>query len=410
MTPLHVVILNDHASLTGGSAAVALASARGLAARGHQVTLIAPVGPVAPELGSVPNLEVICLEQAEIAKDANRLRAFALGLRNGRAVGAVRALLKRKPRGRTIVHVHSWSKALSPFAVEAAWQAGFPLVLTLHDFFIACPGGGFFNHRTGELCERAPLSASCLGCNCDRRNYGHKAWRAARTAVQNGVLRIPRKIAHYVAVSDFSLNVLRPHLPADVPVTLVRNPLESADDGPAPAARNREFLFIGRLEEEKGVRLFAEAARASALPVAFIGDGSLGAELRRLCPDARFPGWLRPEEIRRCLARARALVFPSLWYETLGLVVIEAAAAGVPAIVSDRCAATDFIRDGDNGLHFSHGDARSLAEKMLKIAEDDELAGRLGMAGYRRYWSDPWTIDRHVEGLLDVYEELVEAA
>ena len=102
---LEIVILNDYAVLNGGSASVALASARGLASRSVRVTLLTCVGPVAPELRSVPNLEVICLGQEEISKDPNRIRAFGTGIRNSRAVEAVRGVLRNKPRGRTIVHV-----------------------------------------------------------------------------------------------------------------------------------------------------------------------------------------------------------------------------------------------------------------------------------------------------------------
>jgi glycosyltransferase involved in cell wall biosynthesis len=408
--PLDIVILNDHASLTGGSAAVALASARGLAARSVSVTLLTCVGPVAPELRTVPNLEVICLEQEEIAKASSRLGAFASGLRNSRAVEAVRSVLRSKRRDRTVIHVHSWTKAFSPFALDAVCEMGFPLVMTLHDYFITCPSGGFYDHGANELCQRTPLSLGCITCNCDRRHYAHKLWRTARTAIQNRILHVPRRIAHYVGVSHFSLNVLRPHLPAGVPVTMVRNPLESVDGGPASPSQNRNFLFIGRFEEEKGVRLFAEAIRATGLPAVFIGDGSLAPELKRLCPSAQFTGWLGAGQIRAHLAAARALVFPPLWYETLGLVVVEAVAAGVPALVSDRCAATDVVQDGVNGLHFAHGDLGSLSEKMRLLADDSALAGRLGRQGYAGYWADPWTVDRHVEELLGVYRKLTRTA
>ncbi len=408
--PLEIVILNDFAALNGGSASVALASARGLATRSLRVTLLTCVGPVAPELRSVPNLEVICLGQEEISRDPDRLRAFTNGMRNSRAVDAVRGVLRDKPRGRTIVHVHTWTKALSPFALDAVCDMGFPLVATLHDFFIACPNGGFFVHGPDELCARRPLSLDCIKCDCDRRNYAHKLWRVARTAVQNRILQVPRRIAHFVGVSDFSLRVLRPHLPPAVPVTVVRNPLECTDGGPADAGSNRNFVFIGRFEKEKGVRLFAEAVRATGLPAVFIGDGSLAPELRRLCPDSRFTGWIGPDAIRAHLGNARALVFPPLWYETLGLVVVEAAAAGVPAIVSDQCAATDVIRDGVNGLHFSRGAVDSLASKMRLLAGDAALAVRLGRAGYDGYWADPWTLDRHVGELLGVYGRLTDAA
>ena len=99
-------------------------------------------------------------------------------------------------------------------------------------------------------------------------------------------------------------------------------------------------------------------------------------------------------------------MFPSLWYETLGLVTIEAAAAGVPAIVADGCAATDWVRHGENGLHFTHGSASSLAVRMQMLAGDDGLAASLGHEAYRKYWEEPWTTAHHVDRLLDIYRTI----
>jgi glycosyltransferase involved in cell wall biosynthesis len=398
-----VVILNDEAACVGGSAAVAIASAVGLAARGIPVTLFTAVGPLDQRIRAVENLTVICLGQTDIAREPNRLKAAVEGFRNDRAVSALGKLLADKDPASTAVHAHGWMKALSPFALSTVADRGFPLVVTLHDFFIACPSGGFFVHPTGDICPRRPLSGACLACDCDRRNYGHKLWRFARTAVQNRVLGLPARVSQYIGVSEFSLGVLRPHLPASVRTRVVRNPVECRDDGPAPVARNREFVFVGRCEREKGALLFAEAARLAGVAAVFVGDGSLRREAQARCPGARFTGWLSPDEVRRQLTGARALVFPPLWYETLGLAVIEAAAAGVPAIVSDRCAATDFVRSGRNGLAFARGSAAALAECLAELDRDGARAAALGGAAYRDFWRDPWTVERHVDELLRVY-------
>lgn len=405
-----IIILDDYASTAGGSSSVAIASALGLAAEGFRVTYFSCVGPVAARLRGVPGLEVICLDQPELVRDPHRLRAFWSGLCNWRAVRGVRALLAGRDPQRTIVHVHTWMKALSPFVLRCVVDRAFPLVVTLHDYFIACPNGGFFDYRAGRICSRRPLSLSCLGCNCDRRNYAHKLWRCLRTFLQNRWLALPGRVARYIGVSDFSAAVLQPHLPPRAPVAVLRNPVDCEDQGPAPVADNRAFLFVGRLVPEKGVRLFAEAAAAAGVPAVFVGDGELLPELRRLCPHARFTGWLDPAAIRAELRRARALVLPSLWYETLGLVAIEAAAAGVPAIVADGCAATDYIRPGETGLHFAQGSVASLAAALRTAAADPALVARLGQGAYRWYWDDPWTARRHVAGLLAIYRSIPGAA
>jgi glycosyltransferase involved in cell wall biosynthesis len=404
--PLEVVILNDYASLTGGSTAVALASAVGLAARDVAVTFFAAVGPVAPQLIGVPNLEVICLGQPEIVKNPSRMQAFVSGWRNTRALRALREVLSTKSPRKTVIHAHTWSQALSPFVLTVARQMGFPVVVTLHDFFITCPSGVFFVHSTREICRRTPLSLSCWRCNCDRRNYGHKLWRNARSVIQNRILKVPDKISCYIGVSDFSLKIMRPYLPPATPAKVIRHPVDCLKSEPVPVAKNRDFLFIGRFSNEKGVVLFAQAVQASGVAATFIGDGALMPAVRSMCPQARFTGWLPPEKIRSYLRTARAIVFPPLWYETLGLVVIEAAAAGVPAIVSNECAATDYIRHGVNGLHFTHGLVESLSRQMMELNTNHGLATRLGRAAHDWYWSDPWTSDRHVSELLEVYQGL----
>jgi glycosyltransferase involved in cell wall biosynthesis len=407
---MEVVVLNDHASLNGGSASVAIASARGLAARGVRVTYFAAVGPVAEELRGVENLDVVCLEQQDIARNPNRVQAFTNGLRNGPVLLALRRLLDRKSPQHTVVHAHGWTKALSPFALDVVTRRGFPLVVTLHDFFISCPNGGFFVHGENTLCRRAPLSGSCWRCNCDRRHYGHKLWRNVRTVIQNRMLRVPARVAHYIAVSDFSLKVMRPWLPPNARTTVLRNPVDCERGEPADVAGNAGFIFVGRFESEKGIRLFAEAVKAAGVPATFVGDGALAADVRAMCPEARFTGWLNREGIRREVRRARALVFPPLWYETLGLVVIEAAAEGVPAIVSDECAATDHVRDGVNGMRFAHGSVESLRRQITSLAQNDGLVRRLGAAAHDWYWRQPWTCERHVTDLLRIYRDLAPAA
>jgi glycosyltransferase involved in cell wall biosynthesis len=405
---VRVIVLNDQAHVSGGAAAVALGSARGLAARGVPTTLFAAVAPIAPDLEDTPGLRVVCLGQQEIARDSHRLRAFASGLWNAAAHRALAAELAAFDPAETVLHVHSWTKALSPSVLHLAISRGFKVVLTLHDFFIGCPTGGLFVHRTAEICTRTPLSWSCISCSCDRRNYGHKLWRTARTVWQNRLLRIPEGIAHFAGVSELSVNIMRPWLPPGSPVTIVRNPVDAVDLGPAPVAESAPFLFIGRFSVEKGVLLAAEAVRRAGVPAVFIGDGELAAEARALCPQATFTGWLGAAEIREWLQRGRALLFPPLWYETLGLVVVEAAAAGLPAIVSDRCAARDFVADGERGLHFTHGSVEALVAAIERL-QDPTLAARLGRQAYDWYWNDPWTVDRHVDSLLALYKEVLAA-
>ena len=82
---VHVVIVNDFASVSGGAAQVAFAGARGLAERGHRVTFFAAVGPVDAALAKHTNITVHCLEQEDILRDPQRMRALWRGIWNSKA-------------------------------------------------------------------------------------------------------------------------------------------------------------------------------------------------------------------------------------------------------------------------------------------------------------------------------------
>ena len=102
---------------------------------------------------------------------------------------------------------------------------------------------------------------------------------------------------------------------------------------------------------------------------------------------------------------ARALVFPSRWFEVVGMVVEEAHAMGLPTIVSDVSAATEMVSDGREGLHFRSGSAVDLAEKMGMLL-DDAVANQMGEVAFQRFWANPPTLARHARETRKVYDQV----
>ena len=181
---MDIIIINDNAHVNGGAGRIGLSGGLALAKHGHQVTVFSAVGPVMPELLAEKNIQVVCTQQYEILHDPNRLRAMIQGLWNFHAKQKMEQLLKNLDPKRTIIHIHTWSKALSSSVVQIALQKNFKVVITLHDYLIACPTGTLFNHPKQEICTLTPMGMECIRENCDTRNYGHKVWRVSRQVVQ----------------------------------------------------------------------------------------------------------------------------------------------------------------------------------------------------------------------------------
>ncbi|PWC75264.1 glycosyltransferase family 4 protein [Azospirillum sp. TSH64] len=395
-----VVILCDHAHPSGGLAKVAIASAVGLAGRGHRVHFFTAVPPIDPAL-LTDGIAVHCLEQADLKGNADRVQAALRGLWNREAARALESLLARCPANDTVIHVHGWAKALSPSVFPVCRKSGLPVFLTLHDYFPLCPNGAFFVFPEGINCPHRALSAGCLATDCDARALHHKWWRAARHAAGALAGGFTGGMA-LVTLSDRQRAVIAPHLPPGTMTLPIPNPVEVEDLGPAPVADNRHMLFVGRLSREKGAALLAEAAAGAGCPVRFVGDGDERETIRRLNPDAELSGWLPPDGVLEEVRRARALVVPSLWYETFGLAAYEALANGVPVIVSDNCAAAEAVLSGENGFLFRSGDAADLA-RCLKLFSHDAEVKRTGRNAYDRYWQAPFTLDRHLDRVEEVY-------
>lgn len=405
MKDLHVVILSDFGYVNGGSAAVALASAEGLARRGHAVTIMSAVGSPSQPLES-DRIRVVSTNQREILEEPSRFRAVLQGTWNVTASRTLRALLQELNPARSIVHIHSWTQALSSSVVRTALEEGFRVVSTLHDYFAVCPNGTFFDHPKNRICHLRPMSAACIASNCDKRSYLHKIWRVVRQAVQSQAGGMPTQLRHFIAVSDFSQSIMAPYLPSTARIYRVSNPIQIDLGPPTPVTRNSAYVMVGNISQGKGVHLFARAARALGYEALFVGDGPCASDVVKLYRGSRVTGWVSREKVTEYLRTARMLVFPSLWYETEGLSVIEAAALGVPAVVSDSSAARWSIVDGTTGLSFAGGNEQDLIKKMQSMSED-VVVDRMGQAAYARYWKNARTMDRHVSELESVYEQML---
>jgi glycosyltransferase involved in cell wall biosynthesis len=395
----NVIVLNDFCHVQGGASKVAIDEAAALSESGVEVTFLGAVGPVCDALSDA-RVKVVCLDQPELADVVKHPAAALRGLWNRAAGAALRELIAPLDRRRCIVHLHGYTKALTAVPALAARQAGFRTVCTLHDFFAACPNGAFYDYRKQTPCPLVALSPACIAARCDKRHQAHKAYRVMRGMVQRHRAQFPGCVRDYITLSRRSAELLLPYLPDDSAFYPLENIIDAPVASPVDVAANRSLLVLGRLEAEKGVTLAAEAAQQAHWPIVFAGDGPQRAEVETL--GGEVTGWISAEHVWHELAKARCLVFPSRWYETFGLVVSEAAARGVPSIVSDISAAAERVTDGVTGWIFRSGDRDDLTRCMANL-RDDAVVRAAGEAAYRQFWLSPPDRQRHTQELLSIY-------
>jgi glycosyltransferase involved in cell wall biosynthesis len=191
---------------------------------------------------------------------------------------------------------------------------------------------------------------------------------------------------HIVVPSEYLRRLVEGWGVARERITVIRNGTTSPVTGAAVRPRRSQrlrALFVGRLTNWKGVETLLLAARQlEALDVEIVGDGPLWPHLVELSAQlgltdrVLFRGRLSADGVRDAMARAHVLVLTSL-YEGLSHTVLEAFAAGLPCIVSDRGGNEEVVKDARNGLVVPAQDVAHLAYALGRLGADDAFRCRL---------------------------------
>lgn len=403
-----VVIINDDAVGRGGAAAIALASARALRRYGVPVAYLSGSPEIDPDLAA-SGVAVAVLGGRHLL-ERDRYAAAALGLYDPATKAALGRWIDEHDTPRTVYHLHNWHKVLSPSVFTALRRVEARLLLSAHDYFLACPNGGFFLYPRERECGFTPNSIQCLTSACDRRHYGHKLWRAARHSLRHRFLNLTRSRARVVAVHEAMVPLLSRGPIAPSRISVIRNPVTPWHRTRVPAEQNRDIFFVGRLEADKGPDLLARAARRAGARLRLIGDGPLAAEIAREHPAAELLGWRNRDEIAQLVADARVVVVPSRSRETFGLVALEALTSGIPVVVPPYSSLAGEIASHEFGLVCDPHDGTALAAAIDRLAGDDGLVRDISRNAFANARHLAPTPAQWCDDLLELYADQLGSA
>jgi glycosyltransferase involved in cell wall biosynthesis len=306
-----------------------------------------------------------------------------------------------------IAHCHNTFPLISPAAYYALRNIGVPIVQTLHNYRLICPGATLF--RSGGVCEECIKRRSfvpALVHGCYRKSRAATASTAAMLQIHSMAGTWRHMVDVYIAVSEFARRrFIAGGLP---PERIVVKPNFVAPDPGAGDGTGGYALFAGRLSEEKGITVLARAwKQLSGIPLSVVGDGPLKAidwpaGVTSLGQQPR-------ETVLRLMRGACVLIFPSICYECAPMTVIEAFACGLAVIASNLGSVPDFVTHGGTGLLFQPGDAEDLARR-VRWAYDHPEQLRAMRASARREYEQEYTADRNYTMLLNIYRMAAENA
>ena len=322
-----------------------------------------------------------------------------------------RDLLRReKP---DVVHIHNTFVMISPSIYWACRDVRVPVVQTLHNYRLLCPGANLF--REGRVCEKCMESGLWQGVR-------HGCYRNSRlaTAVVATMLATHRLLGTWSRLVDFYLVptqfARRKFIAGGLPPDKIVVKPNFVHPDPGQGNDDRTYaLFVGRLSAEKGLHtlLSAWAHLRSPIPLQIVGDGPLRGELEEYVREHRlrtvhFCGYLPWDLVMGAMKRARCLILPSACYEgALPLTVVEAFASGTPVIASRLGAMEELISDGRTGILFTPSHAEDLANKLDRAWSSPAGMERMGRQA-RRSYEENYTAMRSYKLLLETYRRSIE--
>jgi len=335
-----LVLSHEFPPIGGGGGRVAQDLACGLAARGHQVTILSAAMDGLPAEETVGGARLIRLP-------AQRKNAFAASLAemaNFDRLAVTRGLALLRQWRPDVIHAH--------FAVPAGAAAfllsrlsGVPYVLTAH---------------LGDVPGAVP----------EKTEAWFRLLSPLTPPIWNNAARV-------IAVSEFTRALAQKHYRA--PMTVIPNGVDFAALPPREPAREiPRIVFAGRFVETKNPGHLVQAlTRLSSLPwqATLLGDGPLLEAVRRQVAESglagRFslPGWVTPAQVLDEFSRSDVLALPSR-AEGLSVVGVQALALGLALVLGAAGGNLELVQDGQNGFLFPPGDVDALTDALRRLLTD----------------------------------------
>jgi glycosyltransferase involved in cell wall biosynthesis len=306
-----------------------------------------------------------------------------------------------------VAHFHNTFPQVSPAGYDACRNAGVPVVQTLHNYRLLCPGATL--HRNNAYCDRC-LEGSLLNSvihGCYRGSHAATAVTAAMLGIHRFRNTWSERVDQYIALTEYGRRMfIRGGLPAER-ITVKPNFLAN-DPGPRES-RGNYAVFVGRLSPDKGLRTLLKAwKQLPEIPLMIAGDGPLREQLEEEAGRASlthvvFKGYLSKADTIETIRGARFLVFPSEWPEGFPMTIAESFACGIPVLSSDIGGLPEIVIPNRTGFLFRTGDADHLAQSAARVWNDVEATAAVGRTARAEYLAR-YTSGRNYRQLMDIYE------
>ena len=319
-------------------------------------------------------------------------------------------LRKEQP---AIVHCTNIFPLISPSIYRAARRNNVPVVQSVHNYRLVCPNAMLL--REGNICNDCvgkALAWPAVYHGCYRNSRSASATVMAMLAYHRSIGTWAHLVNRYIALTDFMRNKL---IQGGLPENKIKvKPNFVGKDTGVGSGQENYAVYVGRLSEEKGIRILLDAWHSLNLnlELRILGDGPLLREVQDAAnSDARINsyGHKNAAFVSDTLGNAKFLIVPSIWNEPFGLNVIEAFSKGTPVIASNVGSLPELVSHQETGLLFDAGQPRELCDAVEFLCTNPAKLETM-RNNARNCFEQRYTAERNYQLLSTIYRDVLRDA
>lgn len=308
-----------------------------------------------------------------------------------------------------VAYVLHHQNRLSPSVMAACKRKGIPIVMRISDFALVCTRGSLL--RDGRICELCITDGLWNGVQhrCVKGSFLASAIKATALSFYR-LSGLYGCVARFVIPSRFTMQKLSCLLD---PEKMTYLPTLAVPQREYDPELGRYALFVGRVEEEKGLIHAIKAFEGTDFPLKVVGysHSGYGRELieyvrTKRIKNVEFLGPRYGDDLEEIYKRCRFVVLPVIWYENLPNVALEAMAHGKPVVASNIGSMREVVSHEENGFLFEPADVDGCRGIVERLFTDDALTKTLGAQARHRV-AEYYSPERHYQNLMALFETVV---
>ena len=309
-----------------------------------------------------------------------------------------------------VMHCHNTFPIISPAAYYAAKSLKVPVIQTIHNFRLLCPNGVFY--KNGLICEE------CLEVGLGK-SISNRCYRGSRlgTIVVASMLKFHRtidtynkKVDKYITLTEFNKNKVAKIVKEEL-ITVKPNFVHSNNISKFNKEEQKNnFIFVGRLDPEKGIKFLLEAwTGVNNEKLIIVGDGPLRKYVENYVKNnnnIQYVGSKPHNEVLQMIKNSKAYVFTSEIYEGFPMVMVEAMSQGTAMLCPNIGNGMSIVENQKVGLHYELKNIEDFIGKVNKLSKYENyiVYGK----NARKTFEEKYNPKINYKILNDIYNEVIK--